>query len=118
MTRNQVRAAPATRVHLDAVIAQVPAPARDVIAKVCAGSWTIRMQRYARLYLDRLAAIRDADARANADGKLLRETARHLALRMSYEDVIRVGAGQDRSGAACAHRRRSAGEAGRAGEGL
>ena len=46
---------------------------------------------YARLYLDRLAAIRDADTRANADGKLLRETARHLALRMSYEDVIRVG---------------------------
>jgi len=45
---------------------------------------------YARLYLDRLAAIRDADARANADGRLLAETARHLAVRMSYEDVIRV----------------------------
>jgi indolepyruvate ferredoxin oxidoreductase alpha subunit len=34
--------------------------------------------------------IRDADAKANADGRLLSETARHLALRMSYEDVIRV----------------------------
>ena len=45
---------------------------------------------YARLYLDRLAPIRDADARANAGGRLLRETARHLAVRMSYEDVIRV----------------------------
>ncbi len=45
---------------------------------------------YARLYLDRLAAIRDADAKANAGGKLLRETARHLAVRMSFEDVIRV----------------------------
>ena len=45
---------------------------------------------YARLYLDRLAPIRDADAKAEADGQLLTETARHLAVRMSYEDVIRV----------------------------
>ncbi len=45
---------------------------------------------YARLYLERLAAIRDADARAMSGGALLRETARHLALRMSFEDVIRV----------------------------
>ena len=45
---------------------------------------------YARLYLDRLIRIREADARAGAGGKLLAETARHLALRMSYEDVIRV----------------------------
>ena len=45
---------------------------------------------YARLYLDRLAPIAQADARAGADGRLTREVARHLALRMSYEDVIRV----------------------------
>ena len=45
---------------------------------------------YARLYLDRLKPIRDADATAAADGRLLAETARHLAVRMSYEDVIRV----------------------------
>ena len=45
---------------------------------------------YARLYLDRLAPIAAADARAGADGRLTREVARHLALRMSYEDVIRV----------------------------
>jgi indolepyruvate ferredoxin oxidoreductase beta subunit len=45
---------------------------------------------YARLYLDRLRPIRDADAKAQADGRLLAETARHLAVRMSYEDVIRV----------------------------
>ena len=45
---------------------------------------------YARLYLDRLAPVRDADERAGAGGKLLRETARHLAVRMSFEDVIRV----------------------------
>jgi indolepyruvate ferredoxin oxidoreductase, beta subunit len=45
---------------------------------------------YARLYLDRLARIADADERAGARGRLTREVARHLALRMSYEDVIRV----------------------------
>jgi indolepyruvate ferredoxin oxidoreductase, alpha subunit len=45
---------------------------------------------YARLYVERLAPIRDAAARADAGGHLLAETARHLAVRMSYEDVIRV----------------------------
>jgi indolepyruvate ferredoxin oxidoreductase, beta subunit len=45
---------------------------------------------YARLYLDRLTRIAEADARAGAQGRLTREVARHLALRMSYEDVIRV----------------------------
>jgi indolepyruvate ferredoxin oxidoreductase alpha subunit len=45
---------------------------------------------YVRLYLNRLAVVRDADAKASADGRLLAETARHLAVRMSYEDVIRV----------------------------
>ncbi len=45
---------------------------------------------YARLYLDRLAPIAQADGRAQAEGRLLRETARYLAVRMSYEDVIRV----------------------------
>jgi indolepyruvate ferredoxin oxidoreductase, beta subunit len=45
---------------------------------------------YARLYLDRVARIAAADERAGARGRLTREVARHLALRMSYEDVIRV----------------------------
>jgi indolepyruvate ferredoxin oxidoreductase beta subunit len=42
---------------------------------------------YAGLYLDRLGAIAQA---ARSDARLLRDTARHLAVRMSYEDVIRV----------------------------
>jgi indolepyruvate ferredoxin oxidoreductase beta subunit len=45
---------------------------------------------YAGLYLDRLAPLA-ARARAG-DGPLLDETARHLALWMSYEDTIRVAA--------------------------
>jgi indolepyruvate ferredoxin oxidoreductase beta subunit len=44
---------------------------------------------YADLYLDRLAKIA---APAGADSRLLDETARHLALWMSYEDTIRVAA--------------------------
>jgi indolepyruvate ferredoxin oxidoreductase beta subunit len=45
---------------------------------------------YARLYLDRLKPIAAADETAAAHGGLLAETARHLAVRMSYEDVVRV----------------------------
>src|SRR5579864_8765838 len=45
---------------------------------------------YAKLYLDRLRALVDADAASGAPGKLLKEVARHLAVRMSYEDVVRV----------------------------
>ena len=45
---------------------------------------------YAKLYLDRLRPITDADEAADARGRLLKEVARHLAVRMSYEDVVRV----------------------------
>ena len=45
---------------------------------------------YARLYLDRLAPIAAADAALGLNGRLVAETARHLAVRMSFEDVIRV----------------------------
>jgi indolepyruvate ferredoxin oxidoreductase beta subunit len=45
---------------------------------------------YARLYLDRLRALVDADAAHGAPGKLLKSVAQHLAVRMSYEDVVRV----------------------------
>lgn len=41
---------------------------------------------YAALYLDRLASLAPLDG----DGRLRREVARHLAVRMSSEDVIRV----------------------------
>jgi indolepyruvate ferredoxin oxidoreductase, alpha subunit len=45
---------------------------------------------YAKLYLDRLRALVEADADAGAPGRLLKEVARQLAVRMSYEDVVRV----------------------------
>ena len=71
-------------------IAALPAAARDLVMQ-----GTQRLVRYqdvvyARLYLDRLVPIGAAEARARAGGRLLAETARHLALRMSYEDVVKV----------------------------
>jgi indolepyruvate ferredoxin oxidoreductase beta subunit len=45
---------------------------------------------YAWLYLDRLRPIVEADRHIGAQGKVLKEVARHLAVRMSYEDVVRV----------------------------
>jgi indolepyruvate ferredoxin oxidoreductase beta subunit len=45
---------------------------------------------YARRYLERLRPIVEADEAARAHGRLLKEVARHLAVRMSYEDVVRV----------------------------
>jgi indolepyruvate ferredoxin oxidoreductase, beta subunit len=68
----------------------VPAPAHDVVLAGVRRLGAYQDIAYARLYLDRLARVRAADARANAGGRLVRETARHLAVRMSYEDVIRV----------------------------
>ena len=44
-------------------------------------------ENYAAVYLDRLEPICDVDT---GDGNLLNETARYLALWMSYEDAIRV----------------------------
>jgi indolepyruvate ferredoxin oxidoreductase beta subunit len=68
----------------------MPASAREVTVEGVRRLARYQSLAYARLYLDRLAAIRAADERAQMDGRLLRETARHLAVRMSYEDVIRV----------------------------
>jgi len=75
---------------LEREAALMPAPAQETIVEGIRRLAAYQSAGYARLYLDRLAAIRDADAHASMAGKLLRETAKHLALRMSFEDVIRV----------------------------
>jgi indolepyruvate ferredoxin oxidoreductase, beta subunit len=46
--------------------------------------------RYAWLYLSRMRPIIEADQLNRAQGKLVKEVARYLAVRMSYEDVVRV----------------------------
>jgi len=80
----------ASLADLEDEIARMPEAARAFMTEGVRRLAAYQDLAYARLYLDRLGPIRDADAKAGADGQLLAETARHLAVRMSYEDVIRV----------------------------
>ena len=73
-----------------AVVAVMPASARDVVLEGTRRLVAYQDIAYAQLYIDRLAPICAADERCAAGGRLIREAARHLAVRMSYEDVIRV----------------------------
>jgi indolepyruvate ferredoxin oxidoreductase, alpha subunit len=82
--------ASASLADLERLIEVMPAAARAVATEGVRRLAAYQDLEYARLYLDRLTPIRDADARADAEGRVLAETARHLAVRMSYEDVIRV----------------------------
>jgi indolepyruvate ferredoxin oxidoreductase beta subunit len=58
-----------------------PAASLDMVEEGIRRLVTYQDRRYAALFLDRLAGI---------DAAIVREAARHLAVRMSYEDVIRV----------------------------
>jgi indolepyruvate ferredoxin oxidoreductase beta subunit len=62
-----------------------PAAALDMVEEGIRRLATYQDRRYAALYLDRLDAVQ-----VLGSPELLRETARHLAVRMSFEDVIRV----------------------------
>jgi indolepyruvate ferredoxin oxidoreductase beta subunit len=84
------RAPAASLADLEKEIAYMPEAARAFMTEGVRRLAAYQDLSYARLYLDRLGPIRDADAKASANGRLLAETARHLAVRMSYEDVIRV----------------------------
>jgi indolepyruvate ferredoxin oxidoreductase beta subunit len=76
--------------ELESTIAAMPVAAQPVIAEGVRRLTAYQDRDYAQLYLDRLSPIRAADDKAAAAGRLLTATARQLALRMSYEDVIRV----------------------------
>ena len=76
--------------ELDSEVARLPQAARAFASEGVRRLAAYQDIGYARLYLDRLTPVRDADAKAEAGGQLVAETARHLAVRMSYEDVIRV----------------------------
>src|SRR5260370_12748238 len=62
-----------------------PAAGLDIVEEGIRRLATYQDRRYVVLYLDRLDAVN-----ALGSAELLRETARHLAVRMSFEDVIRV----------------------------
>jgi len=72
------------------VATEFPAAARDILSEGVRRLVDYQDAAYASLYLDRLAAVRAVEQAAGNDGALTREVGRHLALRMSYEDVIRV----------------------------
>jgi indolepyruvate ferredoxin oxidoreductase beta subunit len=90
LARSGKRPAKPTRDALEAEAGALPAAARAFATEGVRRLIAYQDPAYARLYLDRLKPVAEADARANAGGKLLAETARHLAVRMSFEDVIRV----------------------------
>jgi indolepyruvate ferredoxin oxidoreductase beta subunit len=70
--------------------ATMPASCCEIVTEGLRRTAAFQNAAYAGLYFDRLKIVRDTDARANAGGRLVRETARHLAVRMTFEDVIRV----------------------------
>jgi indolepyruvate ferredoxin oxidoreductase beta subunit len=81
---------PAVRALVERVQAGFPAPAHHFLLEGVRRLIDYQDPAYAGLYLDRMAAV--AQLPAGDDGRLLRETARHLALWMSYEDTARVAA--------------------------
>jgi len=88
--KKRYRDAETSLADLEKEIAALPEAARAFITEGVRRLASYQDLAYARLYLDRLKPIHEADVKAGANGKLLAETARHLAVRMSYEDVIRV----------------------------
>lgn len=79
---------PRVRALLDRIAKDFPADAAPVLIEGVRRLIDYQDPAYAALYLDRLTQV----VRQPAEGEplLLRETARHLALWMSYEDTIRV----------------------------
>ncbi len=82
LARPGKRPAKQTLADLETEVSALPEPARAVAVEGVRRLVAYQNADYARLYLDRLRAI--------TEPKLLAETARHLAVRMSFEDVIRV----------------------------
>jgi indolepyruvate ferredoxin oxidoreductase beta subunit len=83
------RAASPTLAPLMAEADAYPEPARIYIRAGIERTADYQDAAYAREYLDRLKPIAEAE-RKHGPGLLLAETARELALGMSYEDTVRV----------------------------
>jgi indolepyruvate ferredoxin oxidoreductase, beta subunit len=86
---------PRLRTHDDRIVAAFPVAAHEVLRAGVLRLADWQDEAYADTYLDRLAPILALDAGVPALAgepahALLSETARHLALWMSYEDTVRV----------------------------
>lgn len=80
--------------HARRVADEFPAAARDIIAAGYDRVVEFQDARYGRLYAERLRAIdraeRASDPAGGHGGRVLRETARFLALWMAFDDIVRV----------------------------
>ncbi|MFT6556379.1 indolepyruvate oxidoreductase subunit beta family protein [Sneathiella sp.] len=75
------------------ILANVPEQLHDTLRHGLMRTADYQSQKYARLYRERLQAILDVDKATSGNDRdfiLTQEVARYLALRMTYEDVIRV----------------------------
>jgi indolepyruvate ferredoxin oxidoreductase beta subunit len=90
----EMRSAPGRDVSalLERIERDVPAPAREVLTLGVQRLADYQDRAYAALYLERLAPLLAGDA------ALLAAVARQLAVRMSYEDAIRVAQAKLRPG--------------------
>jgi indolepyruvate ferredoxin oxidoreductase, beta subunit len=79
---------PQIRALIERIDSDFPAVARNMLIEGARRLVDYQDPAYAHLYLDRLARIANLPARG--EPLLLQESARHLALWMSYEDTIRV----------------------------
>jgi len=73
------------------VTTDFPSEAHDILIHGVRRLSDYQNAAYAATYLDRMAAF------AGGNGQLCREVARHLAVRMSFEDIIRVAQAKVRS---------------------
>src|SRR6185369_16451953 len=78
---------PQIRALIERIDSAFPAGARSMLIEGARRLVDYQDPAYAQLYLDRLARI---SRPAHGEPLLLQESARHLALWMSYEDTIRV----------------------------
>ena len=74
----------------DRVVRDLPTVAQEIVNEGAARCFDYQDSAYAALYLDRLDKVWTAERGTGGDGSLVKEVGRHLALWMSYEDVIRV----------------------------
>ena len=74
----------------DRTVRDFPTVARELLNEGAARCFDYQDNAYATLYLDRLDTVWAAERAAGGDGSVTAETGRHLALWMTYEDVIRV----------------------------
>jgi indolepyruvate ferredoxin oxidoreductase beta subunit len=78
---------------LERVQASCPPAAQEVVREGVLRMLDYQGRHYAERYLERLEPVRTVDSAHGGDAQgwvLTGETARHLALRMSFEDIIRV----------------------------